>query len=210
MRRFLTSEEGGATVEFVAIMFFFTVVVFMIIELALALFWWQTAVKAASVGARYAAITDPVETGLPSTNQPSSAAALYGAMCTGATGDPCAPFNLTPFTTTVQTPGPFNDIYCRMKAVLPNLQPKNVVITYTYVGLGFVGGPPVPAVTVTIQNVPFPTGFLDVFGTFFGKALTTIPTMSSTMTAEDLNTQNQNAVGSGNTGFWSKSCGPAQ
>ena len=212
MRRFLKSEDGGATVEFVAIMFFFTVVVFMIIQLALALFWWQTAVKAAAVGARYAATTDPVKTGLPSVNPPSDSSVIYGTACTGATsGDPCSGFGTITYTTAQQTQSSFNDIFCRMKAVLPNLQPKYITITYTYVGLGFVGGPPVPAVTVTISGVPFPTGFSDVFGPIFGHALTTIPTMSATMTGEDLNTNNQDSVGTGTTGFWNTSCsGPAQ
>ncbi|MDE2184284.1 MAG: pilus assembly protein [Alphaproteobacteria bacterium] len=209
MRRivcFLRCETGGTTVEFVAIMFSFVIVTFMILEIALALFWWQTAQKAAQVGARWAIISDWIVTAPAATfNTPSSGTPLFGAPCDISQGasDPC--YN-SGFTTSSCTGSacanqkPFSDVYCRMKAVLPNLQPSNVTVTYTYAGVGFVGGPLEPAVTVEVSNVPFPSGFADVLGSFFGSALSTIPPMAATLIAEDLSTQNLGTSGTLNTG----------
>ena len=43
VRAFLRDRSGAVTAEFVAIAPFFVVVVFLVIEVTLALFWWQTA-----------------------------------------------------------------------------------------------------------------------------------------------------------------------
>jgi Flp pilus assembly protein TadG len=196
LMKFLKGDVGGATVEFVAILPIFLIIAFFIIEVALALFWWQTAVKAAQVGVRRAVVTDwIVQAPANLTNVPSSGAPQYGAPCdiTQAGSDPCYNKNFTTAScngTSCANQTPFNYVYGCMKAILPNLQPANVTVTYTYAGVGFVGGPLEPAVTVTVSGVPFTTGFADLLGSYFGVSLTTIPTFSTTLTAEDLSTSN--------------------
>lgn len=194
--KFLKDEIGGATVEFVAIMPIFLIITFFIVEITLALFWWQTAVKAAQVGVRRAIVTDwIVATPVNLTNIPASGAPQYGTACdiTLGTGDPCYNPAVTKLTCTgaaCANQTPFNYVYGCMKAILPNLQQNNVTVTYRYAGVGFVGSPLEPAVTVTISGVPFPLGFADLLGQIFGVPLKTIPDMSATLTAEDLSTSN--------------------
>lgn len=193
-KQFARDEEGGVTIEFVAIAGFFFVLAFIVLEIALAIFWWQTAELSAQMGARYAAVWDPVVSSLSptTTNGMNTSTAFFGQACNIAAGtnDPCAAF------ATVSCAGgsggscntvAFNAIVADMQQVFGALKPANVTITYSYVGLGFVGGPIEPAVTVSIAGVPFVSGFADLLGVLFGPSpLTTVPTMSVTFVGEDL------------------------
>jgi Flp pilus assembly protein TadG len=194
VKQFAKGEEGGVTIEFVAISGFFFALAFMVLEIALAIFWWQTAELSAQRGSRYAAVWDPAVTTLSSgaTNGMNTASAFFGQSCNIAAGtsDPC-----TAFATASCAGGSggscnsaaFNAIVADMQTVFGALQPANVTITYSYVGLGFVGGPIQPAVTVSITGVPFVSGFADLLGVLFGPSpLTTVPTMSVTFVGEDL------------------------
>src|SRR5690242_17124051 len=96
IKRFAKEEAASTTVEFVAISLFFFVIAFLVMEIALALFWWQTAEVAAQIGARYAVVWDPVVT-LPAENDlnTADASASFGESCniSAASGsDPCTGF----------------------------------------------------------------------------------------------------------------------
>ena len=202
LRKFLSEEGAGATVEFVAIVGFFLLLAFMIIEIALAIYWEQTTLVAAQMGARYAVVYDPVVTNSGSSISGASnglnstlTSATYGQSCDiskSTANDPCSP----PYTALTCAGGSggscdsnqaaFTAIVAKMQTIL-NIQASNVTIQYKYVGLGFVGGPVVPAVTVSVSGVPFAGGFGDVLSGIFGfSSLTTVPTMSATYTGEDL------------------------
>ncbi|OJU10395.1 MAG: hypothetical protein BGN85_05625, partial [Alphaproteobacteria bacterium 64-11] len=149
---FSREEKGTTTVEFVAISGFFFVIAFMIIEIALAIFWWQTAEVAAQIGARYAVVWDPVTTSVSSAGVNGlNAAGIYGQSCNISQGanDPCAAF-ATAICDGSSGAGcntvAFNAVLAKMQAVFGALRASNVKITYSYVGLGFAGGPIVPAV----------------------------------------------------------------
>lgn len=194
VKQFAKTEDGGVTIEFVTISGFFFAIAFIVMEIALAIFWWQTAELSAQMGARYAAVWDPAVTSLSPTaiNGMNTASSYYGQACNIAAGasDPCTSFatascaggsggscNTTAFTA----------IVTNMQRVFGALKPANVTITYSYVGLGFVGGPIEPAVTVTISGVPFVSGFADLLGALFGPSpLSTVPPMSVTFVGEDL------------------------
>jgi hypothetical protein len=200
--RFLAEEHAGATVEFVAIVPFFLLIAFFAIEVSIALLWIGTAEKAAQLGARLAVVSTPAVTttscpaaaGLPLFNclDTSNAANTYGQQCTLA-GGPCQTFSsficngssLSNPCSAVD----FMTIVARMSAILSSISAQNVSITYAFAGLGFAGGPTVPSVTVTLSNVPLETNggvMTAIFARFF-PAFTTIPTVSATLTGEDLN-----------------------
>lgn len=194
VKRFAKAEDGGMTVEFVAIAGFFFTLAFLVMEIALAIFWWQTAELSAQMGARYAAVWDPAVTSLSptATNGMNTTGSFFGQACNIAAGtsDPC-----TSFTTASCAGGSggscntvaFNAIVTDMQRVFGALQPSNVTVTYSYVGLGFVGGPIEPAVTVSISGAQFVSGFADLLGALFGPSpLTTVPSMSVTFVGEDL------------------------
>ena len=194
IKRFIKDEGASGTVEFVAISGFFLVLAFIVMEIALATFWWQTAEVAAQIGARYAVVWDPAvtSTSLPTTNVLNGSGS-YGQSCSisaGSTNDPCVQFSAV---SCARGSGgscnstAFKAVVAKMQTVFGAVQASNVTITYSYAGLGFVGGPIVPAVTVQVSGVPFVSGFADLLAAFFGtSALTTVPTMSATFTGEDL------------------------
>lgn len=187
--RFARSEAAGMTVEFVAVMPVFIIIVFFVIEVALAFFWWKSAEKATQLGARVAIVSDPVTAGVPATNVPLNGTVIYGTRCT--TASTCTNFGTISCTGAACTNAvAFDRVLTRMRNILGNIAAANVTISYTYVSMGYAGGPAVPLVTVTLANVPFQTGFISMFGTLLGagSALTTIPTMSARITGEDLAT----------------------
>lgn len=189
-RRFLLDSSGSATVEFVAIALPFFLVVLFIVEVTLAFFWWKSAEKATMLGARFAAVQNVAATGMPARNEQRSNAAVSGKYCRDAS-NPCA---ADPGQTWVCAAGGAGcnaaakaNIVAKMQSVLAVIKPENVEITYQFTGLGYVGGPLIPAVTVTLTGLQFQTGFLSIIGGVLGgPSLTTLPNISATMTGEDL------------------------
>ena len=68
-----------------------------------------------------------------------------------------------------------------------SIQAENLVITYSYVGLGYAGGTFIPSVTVTLTGVPFGM-FMGFLSGLAGDvdALQFLPDISATLTGEDL------------------------
>jgi Flp pilus assembly pilin Flp len=180
----LGRDESGATlVEFTLIAVLFFLITFSVIEIGLAAWWWTSAEKATHLGARMAVVSDPVGGVLPETN---------GLAAGGVFGQPCRlePSPCTGFAT-VTCSGCLEDrLFQRMQAIFPYLEPDNVVIRYEYIGLGFAGGPPVPAVTVELEGVRFPFIVIDalvnlISGGGFPDGID-MPAMRATLTGEDL------------------------
>jgi Flp pilus assembly protein TadG len=193
-RRLVRDQQGGVAVEFVALLPAFLFLTFFVFDIGIAVLWVGTVEKAAQLGARLAIVSNYAVTTLvpgqknqtadanmypPGSNCPTGCAAFATQSCTGGSGGIC-------------NPAGFNAIFNRMDAIANVLQPANITITYTYVGLGFVGGPIVPRVTVTVQGVPYNTvtssilqGLEPLTGVNF-PGLTTIPPVTATFTGEDL------------------------
>lgn len=189
IRKFLKCRDGGMTVEFIAVMPVLVLINFFVIEIGLSYFWWQSVKKAAYVGARVAVVSNPAATGLPTINQ-VVAGGVTGLSCNDASA-PCqgfAPFSCVGGTTGCDAVA-FARISTAMQNIFPGINDENISITYTDIGLGFAGGPIAPAVTVTVFGVPFQTGFVSILNNIVGSgtAITTVPTMSSTLIGEDLN-----------------------
>ena len=82
-----------------------------------------------------------------------------------------------------------------MRGLASLIQAQHVTIRYDYVGLGFAGGPIIPAVTVTVQGVPYGAIMTTILAGFMriatgnpsaGSPLTNLPTITATFTGEDL------------------------
>lgn len=193
--RWVNDTTAVSTVEFVAIFPFFLIVVFFALQVTLALFWRQSAEEAAEIGARYAVVSDPVATGLPTTI-PRKSGAVYGQACPTACDASSFPVEQASFTGSSCTSDP---ICNRMASVFAPISQGTVTITYapcsapsgppsscSSVDLGFAGGPLVPYVTVTVSGVPFGLG--QILGTILWSGFTTVPTINVTLTGEDLST----------------------
>jgi hypothetical protein len=201
-------ESGAVFVELAVLLPVLITVLFGSVDLLFAFHQWNAAAKAVEVGARIAAVSDPVAVGL---NRLSDQTVLNGVTmraampsftvicdggsltcnCTGA----CDGILPNAYSTTAMdrivygrgstTCGDAKSYYASgMCDILPSIAPANVVVIYQQSGLGYAGRPggPIPTITVSLQNMTFQFFFLSAI---LGKTIP-MPAMTTTITAEDL------------------------
>jgi hypothetical protein len=203
-------DDTGAVLVEVSILLPIIITLFCgSIDLLYAVYQWNAAAKAVAVGARIAAVSDPVALGL---NNLSNQALLTGS---SNAGEPMPPFRITCDGGT-QTctclgicagivPNAFDAaamdriVFGRgsrsctdatsyytsgMCDILPAITPANVKIVYTHTGLSYAGRPggPTPTITIALQNLHFQFFFLSYL---LGRNIV-MPEMTTTITAEDL------------------------
>ena len=181
------------------------------IEFLFLFYQWNAASKAVQVGARLAAVSDPVAAGLNTLSGAVLNAAFpagspmpsFTVKCEGVTGvcscrGACPPggfayssaaMNTIVFgrgsTSCADATAVYNmgmcDVFSRIAAA-------NVVITYSQTGLGYAGRPggPVPTITISLRDLPFRFLFL---GGLIGLKDIDIPAQQSSITAEDLSSR---------------------
>jgi hypothetical protein len=200
-------QNGAVFAEFAILLPIVVIVVCGSIDFLYAFYQLNAAAKAVEIGARIAAVSDPVASGL---NNLSNEALLNGA----EPGAPMPSFTVTcsdesctcAGTCGTMTENPFDLaamnrlVYGRKSAaacgkatssyaagmcdVLSSITPANVVIVYTQNGLGYAGRPggPVPTITVSLRGLQFHFFFLSpLLGVHIA-----MPAVTATMTAEDL------------------------
>ena len=198
--RSLARDEAGASAgEFALVLPLLLILLFGIIDGGRFLWEYNRAEKATQAGARFAIVTDPVPAGLAAANYVGVAgltqgdiipASAFGKVsCTWKTG--ASPVCCDP-ATSCSTPYPalgtvdsdvFNRVVTRMQGMKPDIQPKNVVISYEGSGLGYAGDPNgmdlSPLVTVELTDLTFRpiTSLLQLSFT--------MPNFRTTLTAED-------------------------
>ena len=203
-RHFRRDENGSALVEMTIVIPLLLVLVFGFVDFGHAFYQWNAANMAVQVGARLAAISDPVAQSDILSEAATSDSSLVGlAMAPGSFSFTCTS------TACTGTNGPgFNQAAFRrifygddsstltcggavtgrpgMCDIFPQLLPAEVRIEYVATGLGFWTRPggAVPTIRVSIVNHPFQFFFL---GALAGFANVTMPSMLSTVTGEDLN-----------------------
>jgi TadE-like protein len=208
----LTRDNNGSvlveTTLMLPIMFLF---VFGSIDFLFAFYEWNAATKAVQVGARIAAVSDPVANGLnslsvalvsaslrPGSTMPSFTVTCDGGTakcnCEGACLGGVIGYNATAMNTIVfgrgsALCGDATSFYTAgMCDIFSRITPANVRIEYRQAaapaGLGYVGRPggPVPTIKVSLQNIPFEFFFL---GFLFHNIQ--IPGLATTRTGEDMN-----------------------
>ena len=179
---------------------FFTIL-FGIIDFTFAFYQWNAATKAVQVGARLAAVSNPVVSDLTMDNwdvagydsgQAVDLAHGFTYECTGAGGGSCT--NGGTYDATAMNTLVFGRGNTECNGTPPNvgmcnffwrITPENVRVTYEYTGLGYAGRPlgPVPTIKVEVTGIPF--RFLLVGG-LMGFDDMEIPGLASTVTGEDL------------------------
>jgi TadE-like protein len=206
----IRDDRGGVLVEVTLML---TVLIFFIfgsIDFLFAFYEWNAATKAVQVGARIAAVSNPVARGFDSlsaafisaTLRPGSPMPSFTITCDGrAAKCKCEGFCLggviaydaSAMDTIIygrgsKACGDAHSIYTTgMCDIFNRITPANVRIEYRQpispAGLGFVGRPggPVPLITVSLQNIPFRFIFLG-----FILHDIQIPRVATTVTGEDL------------------------
>lgn len=200
LHRFWQDRNGGPAAEFALVAPLLILFLLGIIDVGRLMWTWNQAEKATQMGVRFAAVTDPMPSGLESfsyavdSSVPQgdvvSQTLFPGITCTSASctwkpgGSPPGSFSLT------QTPGAFTLLVNRMNAFKSDIAAANVVVDYDYSGLGFSGdpnGPDVaPLITVKLTGLTFTPTFL------FGAVSLTLPGFSATLSMEDGDGTNSN------------------
>jgi Flp pilus assembly pilin Flp len=212
LRHFIRDPNGAVLVEVTVVMTIMFVFILGSIDFLLALYQWNAAAKAVQIGARIAAVSDPVAAGLNDLNlavvtasiPPGSPMPNFKITCDGGTascmcntvgacpgigGYDEAAMNALVFGRGRSSCGDATSVYdTGMCGVFPRIRPSNVVIVYTQTGLGYAGRPggPVPTITISIQNLPFQFFFL---GGLPGFKSISIPALTTSITAEDLSSR---------------------
>ena len=206
-RASLWREQSGAVfAEFALLLPMVVIIVCGAIDFLNAFFQWNAAAKAVEVGARIAAVSDPVATGLnglsnralfdgaePGSPLPSFTVTCSDGACAcagtcaeiGADSYDDAAMDRIVFGRGSAACGDARSAYATgMCDVLASITPANVTITYSHTGLGHAGRPggPLPTITVSLHDMQFQFFFLTAL---FGAHIA-IPPMTTTMTAEDL------------------------
>jgi hypothetical protein len=149
--------------------------------------------------ARRAVVRPPVCAGVPETNVRAAGVdatnARFGTLCS-ANGGICARPQPDPITCPGAAGNPVVDeIFGVVRPLLPNgATPANLEFTYEPSGLGFLGGPYVPIVSVSLTDLEH--DFIMPLGAFFtpwsggaggGNRNVPLPPLTATMPGEDLN-----------------------
>jgi Flp pilus assembly pilin Flp len=204
MRRFARDDDGATLVEFTIVMMVVFLLVLGFVDFGYALYQWNAASKAVQVGARLAAVSNPVDSSLetftgldpgdPAHDEPGEPSASYERSCDGE-DETCSndgTYNADSMERIVfgtdgvcGEPVSADNLRRGMCDVFWRIQPENVVVDYLHSGLGFVTRPdgPVPTIRVSLKDLTFQFFFL---GDLLGLGDMTIPTMASTITGEDL------------------------
>ncbi len=208
---FARDRNGGVLVEATIMMSIMFVFVLGLIDFLFAFYQWNAASKAVQVGARIAAVSDPVARGLgglsaavvgaslrPGSAMPAFTVTCDGATaactcegaCTGVAGYDARAMDTIVFGRGSTACGDATSLYSSgMCDIFDRITPTNVRIVYTQpaapVGLGYAGRPggPVPTITISLQNLPFRFFFL---GDLLGFGDVHIPRLVTSMTGEDL------------------------
>lgn len=191
LRNLLRDQRANSAAEFALALPLTLILLFGIIDGCR--FMWEVnrAEKATQMGARMAAVTNPVAGGLNSTDftgvggltvgekiPPSALPAIVcnnsTCTCTGCPGGLPGTYDSAAFTSLVN----------RMAAMKPDIQATNVEVVYAGSGLGYAGDPTgadvSPLVTVRLKGLQF-TPVTSMMLTSIS-----MPSFSTTLTAEDL------------------------
>jgi TadE-like protein len=191
---FARDESGGPAAEFalvlpIALLFFFG-----IIDVGRFMWEYNQAEKATQMGARFAAVTDFVPTGLGTytfvgvgglTQGDPVPAGAYGTMtCSkpGVAAVACTCSGTCGWGSTAD-PTPFQAVVSRMALFFPKIAASNVLISYGPSGLGYAGdpnGPDIaPLITVQLTGLQFKPLML------FNAVAINMPDFSYSLTMED-------------------------
>jgi Flp pilus assembly protein TadG len=200
-------ESGGVLVEAAIALPLIVAILFGSVDFLFAFFQWNAAAKAVEVGARIAAVSDPVSNQLNylsgnvlnstsgNSPMPSFTMTCDGSTATCTCSGTCTGMNTNTYDLSAMQRlvfgrgstacGDAASYYTTgMCDVLPTITTANVKVVYQQSGLGYAGrlGGPQPTIVVSLQNMSFQFFFLS----YLLGASVPMPAMTTTITAEDL------------------------
>jgi Flp pilus assembly protein TadG len=205
--RLMRDEAGAVLVEVTVVMALIFIFILGSVDFLFAFYQWNAVSKAVQVGARIAAVSDPVVTGMTnlsitvvnSSVPPGSGMPSFQVRCERKT-ETCSCIGACSGVGAYNPAAMKTIIYGRRSSsctdaasiyqagmcdIFPRLAEANIVIQYTQTGLGFAGRPggPTPTIRVSVGDLPFQFFFLSgIMG--FDKIQ--IPASTMSISAEDL------------------------
>jgi hypothetical protein len=207
LQQLARSQAGTSTIEFAIVAMLFLLLTFGLVDFGHMFWQYNSAAKAAQLGARLAAVSDPVWQILPTITDDGTPGGAWttnydvtcsgaSAVCNGtspddtdydATAMQCLVFGRNPSS-------PPCDTVCSEAGMdgengicdrFSRITPANVSITYSHTNLGFSGRPggPVPTITLRLTGLQF--NFV-ALGALAGLQTVPMPDFVVTMTGEDL------------------------
>src|SRR5882757_8058510 len=205
--RLARDEAGAVLVEVTIVMALIFIFILGSVDFLFAFYQWNAVSKAVQIGARIAAVSDPVAIGLqdlsmavvnsalpPGSRMPSfhvrcerktEACTCVGA-CAGVGAYNPAAMKTIIYGRRSSSCSDAASIYeAGMCDIFPRIADANIVIQYAQTGLGFAGRPggPVPTISVSVGDLPFQFFFLSGI---MGFDRIQIPASTTSMAAEDL------------------------
>jgi Flp pilus assembly pilin Flp len=209
--RLARDEDGGPLVEVAILLPILILFLFGGVDFMNALYQWNAAAKAVQIGARIAAVSDPIASGLSSIadNALTSGLASGGPMpdftvecdggaaacsCTGGACDGMGAYSAEAMGFIVYGRGgnsnctpPTSQYFAGMCNLHPAIAPQYVTVVYKQTGLGYAGRSvgPVPTITVSLNAESSKTKLPFKFF-FLPFAALNIPQVTTTITGEAL------------------------
>lgn len=197
LRSFMGDTRAASAVEFALVLPLMLLFLFGIIDVGRFVWEMNQAEKATQMGARRAAVTDMIPSGLASYSFATSGgieqgtvvqpANFPGVRCTSngtTTTCACAAGGSCSFPLTANNAA-FQRLVGRINAIKGGIAAANVVVDYSWSGLGFAGDPNgsdvAPIITVRLQNVRF----RPMTSQLFGNLTISLPSFSYSLTMED-------------------------
>jgi hypothetical protein len=194
LRSLRGDARGSVLTEYALTLPLFLALLLAVVDFGQIYFRWLMAEKATHLAARLAVVRPPACPGVPLVNERAGAAeAVFGMSCALAV-DICSDPGSISCTGAEAVGDSFAEILAAVAPLLPGApDPGALRFTYASAGLGFLGGPYVPLVTVELVGieVPFLTPFGRLLGLLNGGAGGTLgplalPAMRTTLPGEDL------------------------
>ena len=196
LKAFRDDEGGGPLAEFALVIGFLFMVGIFVFEITRFFTQLAMAEYATHQAARRAVVRPPVCAGVPAINErapnPGNNPARFGTLCSA--GGQCATPVIAVCPGAAGNPV-VDEIFGVVRPLLPNgAAPGNLEFTYEPSGLGFLGGPYVPIVSVRLRDLDH--DFIMPLGAFFapwsggaggGNRSVPLPPLTATMPGEDLN-----------------------
>lgn len=194
-------DESGLAAEFALVLPL--LLLFLLGTIDVGIYAWRLnqAEKATQVGARWAAVTDPLATEITSTSYVNQT--IGGVLVEQGDRVPLGALGLLTCTsagctcTTAPCPGTtfdsdaFDRLAARMKTIYPPIQDSNITVEYRGSGLGYAGdpnGPDIaPLITVRLKGLTYDSVVLSPLGGGVG-----LPDFAYSMTAEDSSCEDPN------------------
>lgn len=199
LRHLCRDSRAASAAEFALVLPLLLLLLFGIIDGGRLMWDFNRAEKATQMGARFAAVTDPIlgsgfsdysfavsdavtqGTAVPTANFDTATCTAGACSCVGGAVCGSVAYDGTAFQAVVD----------RMAAIYPQITAANVAVDYKNVGLGYSGdpnGPDVaPLVTVRLTNLTFQPITTVLFGLNFS-----MPDFATSLTGEDLNGTDSN------------------